>query len=78
MVCERQVWRWSSSRGKQLMCIKAGQHSARSPKHYPTWKMNEDRVRKRADKLALQQEQAEVQSHLDSTRRLLGSTREQS
>src|SRR6516164_817300 len=56
---------WSSSRGKQLMCIKAGQHSARSPKHYPTWKMNEDRARKRAARLALQQERAEVQSHLE-------------
>ena len=78
MVAARGMVRWSSSRGKQLMCIKAGQHSARSPKHYPTWKMNEDRARKRAARLALQQERAEVQSHLDSARRLLQSTREQS
>ena len=77
MVAAYRVGRWSSSRGKQLMCIKAGQHSARSPKHYPTWKMNEDRARKRAARLALQQEGAEVQSHLDSARRLLSSTREQ-
>ena len=69
---------WSSSRGEQLMCIKAGQHSARSPKHYPTWKMNDDRVRKRAARLSLEQEQAEVQSHIDTARRLLQLTREQS
>ena len=68
---------WSSRRGKQLYCIHAGRCSARSPKHYPIELARKALAEKRAAAKALEQERAEVKSHLDTARKLLSSTREQ-
>ena len=79
----RVIWvvRWSSAEGRRLRAIRYGKRSAEY------WRARgcanlvlarEMKRRKRVEQKRLAEQKAEVASELENSRRLLGSTREQS